>query len=283
VKDHLVKLLGLNENEITKNEIRQIIIDDIKMNPYQPRKKFDEESLKELCESISEHGVLQPIIVRRIDGFYELVAGERRLRAAKMAGLNLIPALIRNLNDQETAEIALIENLQREDLSAIEEAEAYQQMLNQFGYTQDELAKKLGKSQSAIANKIRLLKLPVEIKTALQNGSLTERHARALLKIDDQATQLMYLQQIIKEQLNVRETDLLVERYTKQQNISREIPRKKMTKQKVIRVFKDLRLFKNSVKKLIRYLQESGVDVRTEEIDDGKTYRINITVNKHEQ
>lgn len=179
-------------------------------NPYQPRKDFSDEKLTELAESIKTHGIIQPLLVRERDGRYQLIAGERRLRAAKLAGLNEVPVVIKDLSDQSMMEIALVENLQRENLNPIEEAEAYQRLMNEFRLTQDELAQKVGKSRSAVANMLRLLNLPTELQRDLSGGVLTMGHARALLGLTSADVQKAIWQQIQQQQLSVRETEELI-------------------------------------------------------------------------
>lgn len=196
-----------------QNEVINIPINMIKQNSYQPRKYFNQESLMELAESIKEYGVLQPISVRKSGtDFYELVAGERRLRASQLAGLNDIPAIIVDISDTQSALMALIENLQREDLNFFEEAEGYYSLIKDHGLTQEELASKLGKKQSTIANKIRILKLPDEVKQTVKKNGLTERHARALLKLPDEKLQIKVLNEVVKRNLNVKATEDLIER-----------------------------------------------------------------------
>ncbi len=185
-----------------------IKVDDIRPNPYQPRKHFDDESLKELADSIKEHGVFQPIIVRKsnISG-YELIAGERRLRASKLADKKDIPAIIVEMDDTQMMEISLLENIQREDLSAIEEAEAYDSLINKLGYTQDELAKRIGKSRVHVTNMLRLLKLPPEIKTMVSDGKLSYGQARTILAIDDEEKAIALAKKAVKEGLTVRQLE----------------------------------------------------------------------------
>lgn len=193
-------------NEV-RDEITQLYLDDIIPNRFQPREIFDEKALKELAASIKEHGVIQPIIVRNIGGKYEIIAGERRYKASALAGLTKIPAIIRNLDDKESSKVALLENLQRKDLNAIEEARTYQKILELDEMTQEELAKTMGKSQSAVANKIRLLSLPDEIQTALLKEQISERHARSLLNITNPAEQIEMLKKIITNKLSVRQLE----------------------------------------------------------------------------
>lgn len=189
-----------------EKEIFDIALTDIMPNRFQPREIFDDDSLLELAESIKQHGVIQPIIVRKIGDKYELIAGERRYRASAIAGKETIPALVRDIDDKEAAKIALLENLQRKDLTPIEEAKTYQTILKLDNITQDELAQNLGKSQSAIANKLRLLNLDEEVQTALLNSQISERHARSLLSVDNE-TQKQLLNKILNERLTVRQLD----------------------------------------------------------------------------
>lgn len=192
------------------NEIIKIDIDKIVPNLYQPRKYFNEEALGELSQSIKEHGIIQPLTVRKMGEIYELVAGERRLRAAKLADFDSVPCNIVNITDYESAEIALLENLQREDLNYIEEAEAYNNLLNDHNFTQEDLAKRMGKKQSTIANKLRLLKLDPKVRLLCLENSLTERHARALLSVPTSQLQIKIVQKVIKNGLNVKKTEELI-------------------------------------------------------------------------
>lgn len=192
------------------NEIIQIDIDKVIPNIYQPRKYFNEESIEELSESIKQYGIIQPLTVRKRGDVYELVAGERRLRAAKLANLNKVPCNIVDITDTESAEIALLENLQREDLNYIEEAEAYYNLMNDHNFTQEEIASKMGKKQSTVANKLRLLKLSPQVRGLCLENSLTERHARALLSVTDEKLQLKIIEKVIKNGLNVKKTEELI-------------------------------------------------------------------------
>jgi len=190
-----------------RNEVIELYLDDIIPNRFQPREKFDEEALKELSTSIKEHGVIQPIIVRQIGEKYEIIAGERRYKATALAGLTKIPAIIRNIDDKEASKVALLENLQRKDLTAIEEARTYQKILELDSMTQEELGKTMGKSQGAIANKLRLLSLTDEVQEALLNDQISERHARSLLNLTNGNEQIEMLQRIIMQRMTVRELD----------------------------------------------------------------------------
>ena len=194
-------------NQEQKDEIVYLYLDDIIPNRFQPREVFDERALKELAVSIKEHGVIQPIIVRNVNGKYEIIAGERRYKASAMAGLTKIPAIIRNLDDKESSKVALLENLQRRNLNPIEEARTYQKILEIDQMTQEELAKTMGKSQSAVANKIRLLGLSDEVQTALLKEQISERHARTLLNIPDKKKQTEMLKRVINEKMTVRQLE----------------------------------------------------------------------------
>ena len=200
---------SLGENKAV-NEVKviKVPIDQIFPNPYQPRKTFDDEALADLASSIAQYGVLQPLLVAPAeDGRYLLIAGERRLRASRMAKLTEVPVIISEYSSQEIAEIALIENLQREDLHFLEEAEGYEQLMEQFHLTQEAMAARVGKKQSTIANKLRLLRLSSEVRKLLVEHELSERHARALLKLEDEAQRLEVLDIIIKRNYSVRQTD----------------------------------------------------------------------------
>lgn len=195
------------------DNILYLPIEKIIANQYQPRKHFDEDTLQELSQSIKNYGIIQPLSVRKISNDnYELVAGERRLRAAKIAGLKAVPVIIINISDTESATIALLENIQREDLNFIEEAEAFQQLLQYHGYTQEYLAKSIGKKQSTIANKLRILKLDEDIRKIILENALTERHARALLKLPNKKFQAKILKIIVSKNLNVKATEDLVDK-----------------------------------------------------------------------
>jgi len=191
--------------------IQEINIDEIVVNNKQPRKDFDEEKLEELAASMEQHGVLQPVILRKVGRGYELVAGERRWRAAAKAGIKKIPAVVKELSDGDVLEIALIENLQREDLNPIEEASAYKQLMDEFGLTQEELAKRVGKSRSQIANTLRLLNLEEEILKFIFEGKLTAGHARALLSIEDKKLRYGLAKKISNEGLSVRQAEQLAQ------------------------------------------------------------------------
>jgi ParB family chromosome partitioning protein len=265
------------KNEDVKN-ITYLNIDLIRPNPYQPRKQFTKGALEELCESITQYGVIQPINVRKISSnHYELVAGERRLRAAIMAGLTEIPAIIINITDNDSAVLALIENLQREDLNYMEEAEGYNNLINEHGFTQEELAQKIGKSQSTVANKIRLLRLPPLVKKILADNNLTERHGRALLKLHDEQLQLKVLRLVCERGLNVKKTEELIERvidkYLKQ-------GKDKPVEKKLTKTIKDIRIFINTIRQAIDLMRKSGINAKAAQIDRGEYIEFIVRVPK---
>lgn len=208
----------------TESQILNVPIEDIIPNRFQPRLTFDENGLKELASSIKEHGIIQPLVLRRLGDKYEIIAGERRYKASKMAGLTSVPAIISMIDDKKSAEVAIVENVQRRDLSAIEEARSYKSLLDKGYLTQEELAKKMGLSQSAISNKLRLLSLSDEVQDALMKGKISERHARSLLQISDMNIQNDWLNKIIDERLTVRELDKRIKENNKEETINeREI------------------------------------------------------------
>ena len=201
-------------------EVRQIPIEDIIPNRFQPRINFDEKALNELSESIKQHGIIQPLVLRPLGDKFEIIAGERRYKAATLAGLSTVPGIVTEMDDNTSAEVALIENVQRKDLSAIEEAKSYKNMLERSNMTQEELAKKMGLSQSTIANKLRLLNLSEEVQNALSQEKISERHARALLAIPNKEEQVKWLNRIINERLTVRQLDLAIK---DEQNVDKTI------------------------------------------------------------
>lgn len=202
---------------IVKEPAETIVkINEVEPNKNQPRRTFDEDALLELAESIKQHGVIQPLIVKKRDKYYEIIAGERRWRAAKMAGLKEIPIVIKDLSDQEIMEVALIENIQREDLNPIEEAQAYQRLIKEYNYKQDELAEKVSKSRVAVTNSMRLLKLDERVQKMIIDDMISAGHARALLAITDSEKQYTIAMKVFDEKLSVRETEKLIKNLDKQ-------------------------------------------------------------------
>ena len=208
----------------TDTQVLNVPIEDIIPNRFQPRLNFDENSLKELASSIKEHGIIQPLVLRRLNDKYEIIAGERRYKAAKLAGLTSVPAILSDLDDNASAEVAIVENVQRKDLTSIEEAKSYKTLLDKGYLTQEELAKKMGLSQSAISNKLRLLSLSDEVQKAIMEGKISERHARSLLQLEDEDDQNSWLKRIIEERLTVRDLDQKLKDLNKKEKSEDDVP-----------------------------------------------------------
>lgn len=238
-------------------KVVKIPIEKIVPNPYQPRKTFDDEGLADLSASIAQYGVLQPLLVAPVEnGDFMLIAGERRLRASKMAELQEVPVIISQYTSQQIAEIALIENLQREDLHFLEEAEGYEQLMQQFHLTQEAMATRVGKKQSTIANKLRLLKLSANVRGELRAAGLTERHARALLKLKDEAQQLDVLAVVVKNSFNVRQTEQYIEKLLEE---------KQPEKKKRMLIVNDVRIYLNSIKQVVNTIKTAGIPCEMEQ------------------
>lgn len=245
-----------------REEIVAVPIEEIRPSPYQPRKRIDQGKIEELAASIAEHGLLHPVVVRMIEGGYELVVGERRWRACQRLGWRSIPAVVRTLSEQAAAELALIENLQRKDLDFFEEAEGYQRLITEFDLTQEELARRVGCSQSAIANKLRLLRLHPQVREAIISREIiSERHARALLRLESPGEQLAMIERIAKEELSVKKVEQLI--------AARE-GKERSKGQRWIGVMKDVRPFMNSLRKLTGQLERAGLAVTIEEESKGR-------------
>ncbi len=260
--------------------VESIEIEKIRPNPYQPRVTFDTAALRELTASIAEHGVLQPITVRRLGSGYELIAGERRLRASQQAGFTMIPAIVTEANDEKSSVMAMIENIQRQDLNYFEEAQGYQNLADDYNLRQEDIARLMGKSQSAVANKMRLLKLPVPMQRALIENDLSERHARALLKLPDDESREKILKKVVQENLTVRRTDELVEKVLAALDVQPD-PEEEARKQRIKRYIKDIRLFTNTVQKAAQYMQDAGVPVEVKEEKNDEYYEMVIRVPLH--
>jgi ParB family chromosome partitioning protein len=256
-------------------EVVKIPLEKIHANEFQPRTVFDAEKIEELARTIHVHGVIQPIVVRdsKRDGFYEIIAGERRYRAMTSLGWEEVPAIVRQLSDKETASIALIENLQREELTAIEEAHAYQNLLEIQEITQEALAQRLGKSQSTVANKLRLLKLPEPVQQALLERAITERHARALLPVKDPAVQQQLLDELIDQGLNVKELEQRIK------SLSTEQPQKPKPRRKA--VSRDMRIAMNTIKESLSMVKKSGIDLDAVEEEYEDYYQITVKIPKN--
>ena len=252
--------------------------EDLFPNPVQPRKLFDDDSLQELSQSISSYGILNPLTVRVRGGKYELVAGERRLRAAKLAGLKEVPCILLDVNMEDASLIALVENLQRRDLDFIEEANGISQLIRMFGMSQEEAARRIGKSQSAVANKLRLLKLPKDVLEALRENGLTERHGRALLRLPTADAQRQALAFIIENGLTVAATDAYIEALLAQP----EEPESEKPEHKRTFVMKDVRIFLNTLTRSIDLMKQGGIEagMRREETEDSLILTISIPKSK---
>jgi len=250
--------------------IHYISVDNIRPNPNQPRRIFEESALMELASSIGQVGVLQPLTVRKSAGGYELISGERRLRAAKLAGQKTVPCIIVDVDNQDSSLYALVENLQRSDLDYIEEAEGIAHLISVYGITQEAAARRLGKSQSSVANKLRILKHPPEILEKLRYYGLTERHARALLRIPDIEKRDEAVEYIHKYTLNVAQTDALVDRLLN--------PKQQKKKPNRSYIIKDVRLFMNTLNHAIETMRQSGIpaDYDRDDEDDAIVVRIRI-------
>ena len=267
----------INETAVSDNyeytmALREIAIVKVRTNPYQPRKFFSDDAIRELSGSIASVGLLQPITVREIGDQYELIAGERRLRACKLLGWVTIPAIIENRVNRDSAMLSMIENLQRENLHFFEEAEGYLNLIREHGFTQEELAKRLSKNQSTIANKLRLLKLPKAVKTAILKYGLTERHARSVLRLHNETAQLKMIKRKADEGLSVKATEELVEK-----ELSKLYGEEKDQKIK----FKiNYRLYFNSVRKLVSRFKSMGEDASCSYDEKDDVVQIVINFNK---
>ncbi|HHY46255.1 MAG TPA: ParB/RepB/Spo0J family partition protein [Firmicutes bacterium] len=259
-------------------EVQNIPIELIDTNPFQPRERFDEESLRELSESIKQHGVIQAIVVRRAGQRYEVVVGERRLRASRMAGLSAVPAIVKDMDDREMAEVSLVENLQRKDLNVVEEAQGYQRLIQEFGLTQQDVAERVGKDQSTVANKLRLLKLSPVILENIAREIISERHARALLRLPNEEEQINMMKRICEGGWTVSQAEEAIEARIRQlaEGGAEATPERR----KVVRALKDLRLFTNSIRQVVRELKRTGIRVRFEEREVGDWLELRIKINK---
>ena len=262
---------GVGERKaVSEVKVVKVPIDTIFPNPYQPRKNFDDAALEDLSASIAQYGVLQPLLVSPAeDGRYMLIAGERRLRASKMAKLAEVPVIISEYTSQQIAEIALIENLQREDLHYLEEAEGYEKLMNQFHITQEAMAARVGKKQSTIANKLRLLRLSAPVRKVLMDAELSERHARALLKLPDDEKRLEVLETIVAKNLSVRQTE---------EYINKLLDGKSEEKRKRMVIVNDVRIYLNSIKQVVDAVKTAGIPVAMEQTLEGDEVIISVRI-----
>lgn len=254
--------------------IHQLPIDAIRPNPDQPRIHFESSQLEELAASIQNHGVFQPIHVRKQGDFYLLIAGERRLRASKLAGKTKIPAIVVEVADQTSAALAMIENLQRQELSFLEEALGYRALIKKYDLTQTQVAKMMGKSQSAVANKCRLLKLSEEVLRAVKENGLTERHTRALLMLSKKTQQLDVIGQVAKKQLTVKATENLIERIKLQEKVEEQ------TRNQKIKSRINPRIYLNTLKNAWKAIEDTGAETEYEEIDHDEFVEVVIRIQK---
>ena len=277
-----MSLFSFMRHDEENKQIQDIELDKIVPNRYQPRREFSDDSIKELAETLDKDGLLQPIVVRE-DGEdqYEIIAGERRYRAAKSLNWETIPAIVNNMNDDQAASLALIENLQREDLNPIDEAKAYTNLMKLNDLTQTALAKDMGKSQSYVANKLRLLKLDDDVQKALVEGKITARHGRALLNLSDD-DQERVLKEIEEKGLNVKQTEEIAKDVNAYFNPK---PKEKETKRErvVKRIPKDLKVQINTIKKAVKLAKDSGIKVKVKENNDPDDYKITIELKRKQE
>ena len=273
MRNAIAKLLGKPATiELDPQEtVQELPLTELVANQFQPRTVFDGDRIEELAVTIEEHGLLQPIVVRKKGTGYEIIAGERRYRAVRSLGWETIPAIVKEMTDETTASLALIENLQREDLTPIEEAEAYERLLALQDITQEVLARKLGRSQSTIANKLRLLRLPMDVREALKQRTITERHARALLPLKDEALQVTVLAEILEREWNVKETERRVERL-----MTPQPPKKKRHKS----FARDTRIALNTLRDSVDMIEQTGLTIEKEEVDCEEYVEVRIRIVK---
>lgn len=265
---------GVGQKLPLEKKIIKVPTELIFPNPYQPRKNFTEEALTDLAQSIAQYGIIQPLLVAPAeDGRYLLVAGERRLRAARSAKLQEVPVLVGDYNSQEIAEIALVENLQREDLHYLEEAEGYERLLEEFHLTQEEMAARVGKKQSTIANKLRLLRLSAEVREFLLRKGLSERHARALLKLDEDDKRLEALKVIAARGYNVRQTD---------EYIAKLLAAKQEKKRRPV-IVNDVRIYLNSIKQVVGAIKDAGIPVNVQQTIEGDEVVVQLRIKNQKQ
>ncbi len=296
-----VSFFGKGKAKSDPPSTTEIAIEAIAFSPHQPRQSFDEERLAELAASIKQHGIIQPIVVRPVGNAYELVAGERRLRAARIAGLKKVPVTVREVSDEETAILALVENLQREDLNVIEEARGYRRLLSEYKVTQTQVGQLVGKGQSTIANKLRLLRLPESVQARILAEGVSERHARALLDLPDEASQNRMLDEIKAGNLSVRQTEERVRASAKAPFPAGLLPGgsvgrgagsrrgagasllDQVSDRRAIKAFRDVRLFLNTFRRLVETLKEAGVPAVLTETDNPESIEVKVVIPKNKQ
>ena len=268
-------LFPFTKERTEEKKILQISVSLIRPNPHQPRTSFHPEELRALADSIRQNGILQPLTVRQCGEHYELIAGERRLRAAKIAGLRVVPCIVMEINDRNSAILALVENIQREDLNYFEEAAALEKLISCYGMTQEDAALQLGRAQSTVANKLRLLRLTEAERQYILDNHLTERHARALLRLASPEERRIILEKIVKLNLNVEKTEQLID-----EHIGAVREQESFRKRSVL--FRDVRLFTNTINKAVETMQAAGINASSQKMqfDDYIEYRIHIPLDK---
>lgn len=284
----LLKKYGMLET----NRVHILKIAQIRPNPAQPRRIFESASLQDLAGSIREFGVLQPLTVRKRDGYFELIAGERRLRASRLAGLEEVPCILMEVDERQSSMIALIENIQRQDLDFFEEANGISKLIRTFGLSQEEAARRLGLSQSAVANKLRLLRHSPETMVLIREKGLTERHARALLRLEDEKEKQAVLQEIIESAMNVAQTDEHITKFLEKKlsgdleqpleefsRNMRPVP-KQESRIRTLYLFKDVRLFMNSITRAVEMMRRSGVKTQMDKEETDTDIRLTIKIEK---
>ena len=270
-------LFAFVKDRTEEKKVMQLPICEIHPNPNQPRTAFRQEELRALSDSIRQNGILQPITVRRCGSHYELIAGERRLRAAKLAGLTQVPCILMEISDRNSAILALVENIQRQDLNYFEEAAALEKLISYYGMTQEDAALQLGRAQSTVANRLRLLRLTEQERNYILEHGLTERHARALLRLGSPEDRLRVLEKVTHLALNVEKTELLIE-----EMLGKQRDRESMRRRSVL--FRDVRLFTNTIHKAVETMQAAGIPAASQKMqfDDYIEYRIRIPLLKKE-
>ncbi len=257
-----------------EQKVLLISTEQIRPNPHQPRSAFPDPDLRQLADSIRQNGILQPLTVRQRGEKFELIAGERRLRAAKIAGLRAVPCIVMDISERNSAILALVENIQRQDLSFFDEAAAIEKLISYYGMTQEDAAIKLGKAQSTIANKLRILRLTIPEREMITENHLTERHARALLKLGSQEERLQMLDKVVKHRLNVEKTEQMID-----EKLGKVRERENFRKRSVL--FRDIRLFTNTIQKAVETMQAAGIPAASQKMqfDDYIEYRVRIPLN----
>lgn len=270
-------LFTFTKERTGEDKILQLSVEQIRPNPHQPRVHFTPEELRALSDSIRQNGILQPLTVRRCGEEFELIAGERRLRAAKLAGLHAVPCIVMEINDRNSAILALVENIQREDLNYFEEAAALEKLISYYGMTQEDAAMKLGRAQSTVANKLRLLRLNEQEREFILEHHLTERHARTLLRLGSSEERMQVLQKVAKLGLNVEKTERMIDSL-----IGKKKEEESFRKRSVL--FRDVRLFSNTINKAVETMQAAGIPAASQKMqfDDYIEYRIRIPLQKTE-